>query len=167
VRDDVLRLTLWAGVIAGAVMAAAAMGDEAHLMCLLYAGLAVTASSLLMLLRQVIIRKCAPAVQVVQVTDISDAPGALAMATGNAERIGELATQQRELRLRADIADDRVRVLTRLVRLMGGGSDQDRDETSPMRCLAVVPEVHEGKPGEGSQAGLCSVRLAALALVLA
>lgn len=166
-RDDVLRWIFWAGVIAGAVTAAAAMGDEAHLMCLLYAGLALTGCSLLMLLRQVLARKAAPPgprMAVVQVTDISSAPSVALQAAENADRIGELAGETARVRAQAKQTDRRVNWLFEQMRDASDAAGvhlPDHDDTSPLPLQCI-----KGGRKDGSQAGLCAVGLPLVPLVL-
>jgi hypothetical protein len=140
-------------------MSAVAMGDVGRLRCLLYAGLVLAGGSSLMILRQVITRKTAPAGPRVEVISITEAPSIALQAADNARRIGELG-------LRADLHDDQIRALSSLMHLFGasrGHGGSDSDETAPMPCLSVV---REDKPGEGSQAGLCAVGFPAFPAVL-
>lgn len=159
VRDDVVRSILWAGAMVGFVSAAASAGDYRHLRCVTFGGAALAVLSCAGILRSVFLGRTCPAVAVLdagEVTGILEAPTAR-RAADNAGRITELAMRQ-------DIADDRLRVLARLVHAMGTARGQDGDDydaTGPMRCLSVVREdQHKG----GAQAGLCAIGRAAAVL---
>jgi hypothetical protein len=147
VRDDTLRLILWAGVLAGMLLTAAALGDLRHLWCMFNAGIVLTVGSCLLILRWELQRCRAPAMQVV---DITEAPSVALQAAENARRIDALEA-------RADCHAIHIHGLYRMA--LDAINSDDRDSTQP------IPKLSLAYPGrrEGS-AGLCAV--AGLALVM-